>query len=78
LIGETIDSLSIPDRYTKVPRGNYWFYPYEPIKAIDESERVLAGLYQEIIPLSEIANRAEIRNRSFAQKLGLTDDEKKV
>jgi hypothetical protein len=78
LIGETIDRLSIPDRYTKVPRGNYWFYPYEPIKAVDESERVLAGLYQEVIPLSEIANRAEIRNRSFAQKLGLVDEDLKI
>jgi len=77
LIGETIDRLNIPDRYTRVPRGNYWFYPYEPIKAIDESESVLAGLYQEIIPLSEIANRAEIRNKSFAQKLGLADDDLK-
>ena len=75
LIGETIERLNIPDRYTKAPRGNYWFYPNEPIKKIDESETVIAGLYQEIIPLSEIAKRAEIRNRSFAKKLGLADDE---
>jgi hypothetical protein len=33
-------------------------------------------LYQEIIPLSEIAKRAEIRNRSFAEKLGITGDNK--
>jgi hypothetical protein len=75
LIGETIDRLSVPNRYIKVPRGNYWFYPDEPIKTIDDAENVLANLYQEIIPLSEIANRAEIRNRSFAQKLGLVDDD---
>ena len=62
LIGETIDRVNIPDRYTKVPHGNYWFYPNEPIKEIDESERIIANLYQEIVPLSEIANRAEIRN----------------
>jgi len=77
LLGETIDRLNIPNRYNRDPNGNYWFYPYEPIKAIDESERVLAGLYQEIIPLSEIANRAEIRNRSFAQKLGVLEGDLK-
>ena len=75
LIGETIDRLNIPDRYTRATHGNYWFYPSEPIKALDESEKILASLYQEIIPLSEIANRAEIRNKSFAQKLGLMGED---
>gem|GEM_PF-623936 len=77
LIGETIDKANIPGRYEKVPYGNYWFNPYEPIKAFDESETVKASLYQEIIPLSEIAKRAEIRNRSFAEKLGITQNDLK-
>lgn len=73
LIGETIDKVSIPGRYNKVPYGNYWFYPNEPVKSIDENETVLANLYQEIIPLSEIGNRAKLRNASFADKLGISE-----
>ena len=75
LIGEEIDSVSIPGRFIKVPYGNYWYYPNEPVKAIDVAETVKANLYQEIMPLSEIAKRAEIRNKSFAQKLGITQDD---
>ncbi|MDR2762978.1 MAG: hypothetical protein LBB88_10275 [Planctomycetaceae bacterium] len=75
LIGETIDKVSLPSgRYNKVPYCDYWVYPDEPIKSIGEVEAVIANLYQEIIPLSEIAKRAEIRNKSFAEKLGLNDD----
>jgi len=59
----------------KVPYGNYWVYPNEPIKSIDEAETIIANLYQEIMPLSEIAKRAEIRNKSFADKLGITPDD---
>lgn len=72
LIGETIDRVSVPGRYNKVPYGNYWIYPDEPVKSIDESEIMIANLYQEILPLSEIVKRAELRNRSFAEKLGIT------
>lgn len=72
LIGETIDKVSIPGRYNKVPYGNYWVYPNEPVKSINEDEITLANLYQEIIPLSEIGKRAKIRNASFAEKLGIS------
>jgi hypothetical protein len=75
LIGETIDRVSIPGRYSKVPYGNYWVYPNEPIKSIDAAETIIANLYQEIMPLSEIAKRAEIRNKSFADKLAITPDD---
>lgn len=70
LIGEQINKLSVPDRYQLVPYGNYWVYPNEPINSIETGVRI-ADLYQEIIPLSEIAKRAEIRNKSFAEKLGI-------
>ncbi len=73
LIGETIDKVSIPGRYNKVPYGNYWIYAHEPIKSIDEDEKVIANLYQEILPLSEISKRAKIRNASFADKLGISE-----
>jgi hypothetical protein len=73
LIGEKITQQAVPDRYRKVPYGNYWFYPDEPINDIRTGLRI-AQIYQEIISLSEIARRAEIRNRSFAQKLGITEE----
>ncbi|MDR2439218.1 MAG: hypothetical protein LBE12_07610 [Planctomycetaceae bacterium] len=78
LIGENIDVVSLPGRYRKIPCGNSRVCPNEPINSIDESEAVIANLYQEIIPLSEIAQRAEIRNKSFAEKLGITEDNKDI
>lgn len=68
LIGEEIQKLAVPDRYKKVPYGNYWVYVSEPINSI-ETGLPIADIYQEIVPLSEIAKRAEIRNKSFAEKL---------
>ncbi len=70
LIGENINKIDIPGRYKKAISSNYWFYPSEPIIHI-EKDTPIADLYQEIIPLSTIATRAEIRNRSFAEKLGI-------
>jgi hypothetical protein len=70
LIGESINKIDIPDRYRKPAYGNYWFYPNEPVRSIDK-DIIIADMYQEIIPLSAIADRAEIRNRSFAEKLGI-------
>jgi len=72
LIGESINKIDVPDRYRKSTYGNYWFYPSEPIRLIDkDKDTIIADIYQEIIPLSVIAGRAEIRNRSFAEKLGI-------
>ena len=68
--GENINNFDIPDRYHLAPYGNYWVYSSEPIRSI-ETQSPIADLYQEIIPLSTVANRAEIRNRSFANKLGI-------
>jgi len=73
LIGEQINQLAIPDRYKKVPYGNYWIYASEPINCV-KTGLPIADIYQEIMPLSEIAKRAEIRNRSFAEKLGINPD----
>ena len=68
LIGEKTGL--IPDRYKKSPYGKYWIYPSEPINNI-ETGVPIADIYQEIIQLSGLAVRAEIRNRSFAEKLGI-------
>lgn len=72
LIGEKINLAAMPDRYKKVPYGNYWVYASEPINSLD-THTPIADIYQEIIPLSEISKRAEIRNKSFAGKLGITE-----
>ena len=68
LIGEKTGI--IPGRYKKAPYGKYWFYPSEPINNI-ENGMPIADIYQEIILLSGMADRAELRNRSFAEKLGV-------
>jgi hypothetical protein len=72
MLGENIDSVNIPGRYRKSTYGKYWFYPSESVTSI-ENDLPIADLYQEIIPYSTIADRAEIRNRSFADKLGIND-----
>jgi len=75
LIGQNIDIVSLTSEWKKVPFGNYRVYPSAAITAIDETEAPIANIYQEIIPLTEIAKRAEIRNKSFAEKLGITSDD---
>lgn len=40
---------------------------------LDELKKdTIANLYQELLPLSELARRASIRNKSFAEKLGVS------
>lgn len=76
LIGEEIDLVNL-DRslWKKVPFGNYRIYPNKEILSIGEVETTIANIYQEIIPFSEIAKRAKIRNKSFAEKLGIEESE---
>ena len=77
LVGENINPLDVPDRYKKAHYGNYWFNANEPINNL-QTFIPIADLYQEIIPLSTIADRAEARNRSFAEKLGLQTNASEV
>lgn len=74
LIGEKTGF--IPDRYKKSPYGKYWIYPSEPINDV-RTGMPIADIYQEIIQLSGMAERAEIRNRSFAEKLGIRSSSEK-
>ena len=76
LIGEEIDLVNL-DRslWKKVPFGNYRIYPNKEILSLGEVEETIANIYQEIVPFSEIAKRAKIRNRSFAEKLGIEESE---
>lgn len=72
MIGENINRLDIPDRYNRAVYSGYWFNPSEIIKDLN-TDFPIADLYQEIIPFSTIASRAEMRNRSFAEKLGIEE-----
>lgn len=74
LIGENINRLDIPDRYNRAVYSGYWFNPSETIKDLN-TDFPIADLYQEIIPFSTIGTRAEMRNRSFAEKLGIEVNE---
>lgn len=74
LIGEKINHLAVPDRYQPVPYGNYWVSPIGPINDI-QTRLQIANIYQEIIPLSEIVKRAKLRNKSFAEKLGIDQND---
>lgn len=73
LIGEKTGF--IPDRYKKSPYGKYWIYPSEPINDV-QTGMPIADIYQEIVQLSGMVERAEIRNRSFAEKLGIRNSPK--
>ncbi len=76
LIGEDVDLINL-DRalWKKVPFGKYRVYPNRDILSIGEIETPIASLYQEMIPYSEIATRAKLRNKSFAEKLGISEEE---
>ena len=74
LIGENINKVDVSDRYRPACHGGYWFYPSERIASI-ETDATIADIYQEIIPLSTIAERASRRNRSFSERLGITRED---
>lgn len=78
LIGEKIDLVNLDTaNWKKVPYGNYRIYPNYPITTIDDKEVPIANLYQEMMPFSEILKRATIRNKSFSEKLGINNVEKR-
>jgi hypothetical protein len=72
LIGEDIRRGNLPGEYTRSVTGDF-VKPYQPIKSIQEGkeDETIAGIYQEVIQLSTLHARAAIRNKSFADKLGI-------
>lgn len=71
LLGENIADIDMPGGYEVNVSNNSWFKPNEPVRDIIEPSTVRASLYTEVIKLSEIHNRAFLRNKSFAEKLGI-------
>lgn len=76
LIGEKVDRVDLPGDYTKSIFGSY-IKSNQAIKsfASGHEETTIANMYQEVIKLSSIHKRASLRNKSFADKLGLRLEE---
>ncbi len=72
LIGEFVKRGNLPGEYFRSVTGDF-IKPYQPIKSIVEGkeDETIASIYQEVIQLSTLHVRAAIRNKSFADKLGI-------
>ena len=70
LIGERINTADLDGTYKRTPNGD-WLNPRIPIVTHDEERRDLGVAQLEIIKLSNIHKRAQRRNKSFSEKLGL-------
>ncbi len=72
LIGEEVSMADLPPAYERTVNDD-WVLPEEPIRSFDPSQdrRVVGHIYSEIVLLSSVATRAERRNRSFAERLGI-------
>lgn len=75
LLGENVDDADMPGDYQVNISKNSWFKPNEPVRDIVEPSNTRASLYTEVIKLSEIQHRALLRNKSFADKLGIRLEE---
>lgn len=72
LIGENINPLVDLNEYEETANGD-WTRPDIKIRSIDK-ERIPIALAQiEVVKLSAIHKRAHMRNKSFAEKLGLPE-----
>lgn len=74
LIGETISPLSDLNEYEQSVTGS-WYRDSIPVRSSDLSEgrKTIANIRMEILKLSDISERARLRNHSFAEKLGLQE-----
>lgn len=72
LIGENVARIDLPGEFIKTVYGDY-VKPNQRILSVEPGmeEVEIAKMYQEIVHLSNIEKRASMRNRSFADKLGI-------
>lgn len=71
LIGEKIFPEADLNEYEESVTGS-WYRDSIPVRATKKNNRsVIANMRLEVIKLSDVAKRAHIRNKSFADKLGL-------
>lgn len=71
LIGETFNKIDLPGEYVETIDGN-WVKPEQKIRAVDGNSFVATSQI-ELIRFSSVIKRAQRRNKSFADKLGLSD-----
>lgn len=72
LIGGELNIFDPVQDFIQSPNGEYWFKPHTAVRAFDSNfEDPKASLYQEIIPYKALAHHARMRNKSFAQQLGI-------
>lgn len=73
LIGEKINPITdLTGDYQEKVNGD-WLRPSIPIVSLDTNRNTIANAQIEIIKLSSIHNRAHVRNKSFAAKLGIPE-----
>ncbi|WP_156804619.1 hypothetical protein [Gallaecimonas xiamenensis] len=71
VIGGKIFNEADLNEYEESVTGS-WYRDSIPIRAVKKNDRsVIADMRLEVIRLSDMAKRAHIRNKSFADKLGL-------
>ncbi len=72
LIGENVERVDIPGDFTKAVTGDF-VKVNQPIRYVEtgKEENIIANIYQEVVQLSSIHRRASVRNKSFADKLGI-------
>lgn len=71
LVGENIDDMYL-NNYRRSLFPGVWISDRTDIRGIgDEQDKVKAHLYQEIISWSALAQRGMVRNRKFAEILGI-------
>ncbi|WP_274020849.1 hypothetical protein [Vibrio parahaemolyticus] len=73
LIGEKISPISSLNEYEQSVSGS-WYRDSIPVRSADYRNRqTIANIRMEILTLSDISQRAKMRNQSFAEKLGLQE-----
>ncbi|KYP13743.1 hypothetical protein [Flavihumibacter sp. CACIAM 22H1] len=76
LIGQVVSILDLPGDYLKTVNGDY-VKPEQAVKSIKPNNEgdTIGHIYQEVVVLSNIEQRASRRNKSFADKLGIRLEE---
>lgn len=76
LVGQVTTVLDLPGDYSKTINGDY-VKPDQAVKSIKKHNEgeIIGHIYQEVVILSNIEERASRRNKSFADKLGIRLEE---
>jgi hypothetical protein len=72
LIGEKLAEIDLPAAYEPTVNDD-WVQQEQPIRSVHpkDGRAIIGHIYSEVILLSSVAARAERRNRSFAERLGV-------